>query len=227
MQHRMTLRTRLGPALETELGNSWPIVEIFRDDHYDVSIDWSSVERVLDVGGHVGAFTTWAAARAPKARIETFEPEPRNFADLVANVERSGFQDRIALFNAAVGARDETRLLRVPPRRDMSSLTPGKGRGVEVECVALDRHIRECGREPIDILKLDCEGAEWEILPSLSEASLGRVRNFLVECHAREPSEVDAMASEFRAHGFVPSVLASGAGPDESCFLATLWAAKH
>jgi FkbM family methyltransferase len=222
----MSFRTRAGPVLETELGNAWPIVEIFRDGHYDIPIEWSDVEQVIDVGGHVGAFATWVAARAPNARVESFEPEPRNFSDLVANVARSGLRDRIVAVNAAIGPRDGPGVLTVPLRRDMSSLAPGSGRRVDVECVSLERHIRERDDGPIDVVKLDCEGAEWQVLPSLTEASFRRVRHFLVEFHARHPSEPTAAARDFQARGFSTTVLASGPGPARPSFFSTLWAAK-
>jgi len=226
MERRMSFRTRPGPTLTTELGTAWPIVEIFRDGHYDVPIVWGDVRRVVDVGGHVGAFAIWVATRASNARIETFEPEPRNFADLVANVERNGLGDRIVAHNVAVGARDERSVLNVPLRRDMSSLAPGAGRQVEVQCVALDRHLRDCVDGAVDVVKLDCEGAEWEILPSLSDESLRRVRNLLVEFHARRPEEIEAAERDLRAHGFTTTALASGPGPTTSSFFSTVWASR-
>jgi FkbM family methyltransferase len=224
MERRMQFRTRAGPTLETEVGNAWPIVEIFRDGHYDIPIDWSDVDRVLDVGGHVGAFATWLAVRAPNARVDVFEPEPRNFADLVANIARNQLGDRLIAVNAAVGARDERRVLTAPIRRDMSSFAPGAGRKIEVECVSLDRHIREGVAAPVDVVKLDCEGAEWEILPSLTDESLRLVRHFLIEFHAREPAEIDAAAHALRTRGLVTTTLASGPGPTEPSLFSTLWA---
>jgi FkbM family methyltransferase len=225
MERRMAFRTCAGPTLETEVGNSSPIVEIFRDGHYDVPISWSDLERVLDVGGHVGAFTTWVAARAPNARIDVFEPEPRNFADLIANLKRNRLRDRVIAINAAVGSRDERCRLSVPPQRDMSSRVPGLGT-IEVNCVSLDGYVREHVDGPIDIMKLDCEGAEWEILPSLGEATFDRVRHFLVEFHARRPSEIDAAVRDFVARGFEVWTLATRRAPSEAPFLSTVWATR-
>jgi FkbM family methyltransferase len=222
----MAFRTRAGPTLTTEIGTAWPIVEIFRDGHYDIPIAWRDARRVVDVGGHVGAFAIWVATRAPSAQIETFEPEPRNFADLVANVERNGLGERVVAHNAAVGARDQRSVLHVPLRRDMSSLFAGRGRQVEVECVSLDRHLRERVDTPVDVVKLDCEGAEWEILPSLSEESLHRIRHLVIEFHAHGPAQIETATRDLRARGFATTSLASGPGPTPRSFFSTVWASR-
>jgi FkbM family methyltransferase len=225
MRRRLAFRTREGFVLETELGNAWPIVEIFRDSHYDVPIGWASIEHVLDVGSHVGAFTIWVAARAPRARITAFEPEPRNFGDLRLNVERNDLADRVSLVNAAVGAEAGTRTLRVRRRRDTSSLAPpGASGSTEVDCVALEDVLTEHESPRIDVLKLDCEGAEWEILRSLDTQKLRRVAHILLECHAERRDQLDVMLEQLEAKGFIPRVLSTGSAPGLYPLLATIWA---
>jgi FkbM family methyltransferase len=226
MNRRMQFRTRLGPVLETELGNSWPIIEIFRDGHYDVDIPWPAVRRVVDVGGHVGAFALWVAARAAHAHITTFEPEPRNYRDLELNLARNNVLDRVTRVNAAVGARDGTRVLNVPVHRHNASFAAGADAArVSVDCVSLERYLdRQASRE-IDVLKLDCEGAEWEILTSLRVESLWQIRHLLVECHTQRAEDVDELIGLLLDVRLTPRIISTGQDP-EYAVVATLWAAR-
>jgi FkbM family methyltransferase len=228
MERRLELRTRLGPVLETEIGNAWPIVKIFRDWQFNVPLDWAAVSQVVEVGGHVGAFAAWVAASAPRARIVTFEPEPRNFRDLERNVRRNGLGDRVVRINVAVAARDGRRVLDVPIQRNRASFAPavsGEARRHEVECVALERYLDREVPGAIDVLKLDCEGAEWEILPSLGPETFGRIRHVLVGCHAREQADVAGMQALLAQEGFHSRVVESGSDP-EYPLLVTLWAQR-
>ena len=222
----MGFRTRLGPVLESELGNTWPVVKIFRDWEFAVRLDWPRVRRVVEIGGHVGAFALWAAAHAPRARIVTFEPEPRNFRDLERNVERNGLADRITVINAAVGAADGKRTLTVPIQRNRASVTmpvhAAATTATEVECIGLERYLERACPGQIDVLKLDCEGAEWAIVPSLADTTLSRIEHVFVGCHAQDEREVDAMRELLAGHGFRSRVLSTGSDPDYR-LLVTLW----
>ena len=221
---RMQFETRLGPILEAEIGNAAPIVEVFRDAEYSIPIDWTQVRTVIDVGGHVGAFAAWVAVQARQARIVIFEPEQATFQDLEANMKRNGLLDRVTLKNAAVGEADGKRLLHVPNERYAASFTRmNGGRVVEVECLALERYLGEHRPHRIDVLKLDCEGAEWEILESLHSASFERVTHIFVECHARTTEEVAKMIRLLEGRGFVVHVRYKGGwGPYP--IMAILWA---
>jgi FkbM family methyltransferase len=224
-KRRLRFETRLGPSLETQVGNASPIVEIFRDCAYDVPMDWRGIRHVVDVGGHVGAFTAWVAARAREAQIVTFEPEQGNFDDLRMNIQRNGLSNRVTLVNAAVGAVDGKRDLHVFPQRDASSFAEGGlGQVVEVDCIDLGRYLLEHFSEPIDVLKLDCEGAEWEIFRSLNAERLRQVRHVLVECHVQEEREINVMMQLLLDRAFAPHVISSRLVKGTHPLVALIWA---
>src|SRR5215472_2542800 len=101
---RCDLHARSGTRLVARVRDVNAPAEVFGRDEYDqAGIDWSNVEFVLDLGGHVGSFTLWAAARTP-ARFLTVEPNPAVHELLSANVARAGLGDRVTLRQAAVGA---------------------------------------------------------------------------------------------------------------------------
>jgi FkbM family methyltransferase len=88
-------------------------------------------------------------------RAFAFEPDPANFARLSDAVafQSSGVKRRIEIKRAAVGEHDGT--VRFSAEGTASS-SVGKG-DLEVECIALDQHLRDC--DPT-IIKMDIEGAE-------------------------------------------------------------------
>ena len=205
-RRRLRFVTRLGPVLETEAANASPIIEIFAYDEYDVPLDWSQLRTVVDIGAHVGAFTVYAAFRAPQARVVAVEPEPRNFGDLCANVERNGIGSRVEALNRALGAPGSLIELHVPRHRESGSVFGEEGTIVRAEGVSLQQ-IVEGLDGGVDLLKLDCEGAEWDLLDTAPDALWRGVARIVMECHAIRGHTVDEMVGRLRGKGFEVQVL--------------------
>jgi hypothetical protein len=75
---------------------------------------------------------------------------------------------------------------------------------VTIECTTLDRIIAEQGLETIDLLKMDCEGAEYEIFYQASDETLARIQEMRIEYHVLEgPDETpDRLAAFLADKGF-------------------------
>jgi FkbM family methyltransferase len=189
-------------VLETEARNSWPVIEVYHGE-YERPIGWDRLRLVLDVGAHVGAFVCWAASRAPTARIVAFEPEPRNFGDLEGNVLRNNLEGRVELVNAAAASVDGEVALHVHGGdRQLSSVVAKAGEAVPVRCINLDQYIRTSLQDPIDLLKMDVEGAEWEILSSLRDDTWARVSRVVVEVHIFGGHRLRDMEELLQSRGF-------------------------
>jgi FkbM family methyltransferase len=180
---------------------------IFVDDSYfppGISIPPDAT--VIDVGGHIGTLTMLVATRAPKGRVFTFEPEPENFALLDGNVKRNNFT-HVRVFNLAVAGKEEEReffLARNPVRTGSHTLTRvGDTGSLKVRCTTLSKVLQEHQIEKVDLLKLDCEGAEWEILPATSDEDLGRIRQIVMEVHGGENGEKEKSFDRLKRLGFV------------------------
>lgn len=145
----------------------------------------------VDCGANVGSVAAALARRC--SLVVAFEPNPVAFAALE---QRLGRAKNVRLVSAAVGAENGKQNLFLHVDHDTdplrvstgSSLYGAKGnvssrRFVEVDVVDLDAYLREIDR-PVDLLKLDVEGAEVEILERLLETgrleTIGRV---VVEMH--------------------------------------------
>lgn len=196
---RVAFKVRGGPTLTTRAGNAWPIIEVFAYGEYAAPLPWETLGTIVDAGAHVGAFTCWVAERSPRARITSFEPDPGNFSDLEKNIDTNGLKDRVQPIQAAVGMTSARQPFVGREHGYVSSLVSGgeTGQTIEVKTVDLDRWLRE-KEEQVDLLKMDCEGAEWEILAKLSSRAWEKVRYLLVEYHtlgARTPTEMKDIMS--------------------------------
>lgn len=147
---------------------------LFRNT-YGLGHGLGTVRTIVDVGANLGFFALAAREHYPAAVIHAYEPNPRIQAMLHANTDGL----RVAVYAEAVGDRDGTGQLLDDGPSNQARLTPDSG-AVTVPMVSLETVLERVGSE-LDLLKLDCEGAEWEILrPGPGWA---RVRHIRMEYH--------------------------------------------
>jgi FkbM family methyltransferase len=119
----------------------------------------------LDIGAHVGYYTVLAARRvAPGGIVFAFEPSPRNYELLLANVWRNELTN-VACFPWAVTDRSSFVDLFVNERNTGDNRMFGEGPGIRVRSVALDAMPQI--RPPIDIVKIDVQGAEEAVIAGM------------------------------------------------------------
>lgn len=149
--------------------------------------DVSGKQIIVDLGANVGVFSLYAAAQCPQARLYCYEPSPKNISLLKSNVEQNGLADRVTICEKAIASRRERRRF-IAPESPLSRLDEGKGQeecesAFEVECITLADIFDEHSLSEIDFLKMNCEGAEYEILESASDDVLSRIREIRLEYH--------------------------------------------
>lgn len=153
---------------------------------------------VIDGGAHVGYFTCQAARLVgPRGLVLAFEPAPRNFALLQANIWRNGFTN-VACFPWALGSEPDLAELRLSGTNTGDHRLHGDGPGVTVRVAALDEVLAI--RPPIDVVKLDVQGNE--------EAAVRGMTRLL----AASPSvlvTVELSPADARAAGSDPKALLS------------------
>lgn len=183
----------------------FPLVEIFSRDCYRVAsfTDIRSWRMVIDVGAHIGAFSLRVASISDDVEIVAFEPSPETFEFLERNVSRNGFATRIRTVRGAVSARAGTSSLSGGEGRSSlrSIVWEDEGEGVDVVVLAFDQVISEISQQ-IDMLKLDCEGSEYEIILESQSESWSSVRNVLLEFHPRSGRSFEELRGRLRDYGF-------------------------
>lgn len=169
------LRLRRGFSLRLDLGD--PVQRrLFFFGDYDERREADLISRVLepgeifwDVGANLGYFTLLAAARLNHTgQVAAFEPSPRTFAVLRANVALNPFAN-IRLVNLAATDREGEALLYTAPgsadgRANLFRAGADQTESERVRTVTLDGWREHQGLPVPDIIKLDVEGAELAAL---------------------------------------------------------------
>ena len=159
------------------------IAVIFVKQDYGASVGGGTV---VDIGANIGVFSLFAAAE-PDTRVFAYEPVRATYEQLRENVALNELEGRVKTFNLGVTGASEQRRIHISRHGSpFSSLYGGDGDTEEVSCVGLDRVFADNGIERCQLLKLDCEGAEFEILFGAPDDVLARVGRICVEYHEQE-----------------------------------------
>lgn len=156
------------------------LAEVFCRSEYPVS-HLPPPRVVVDLGSNSGASLLYFHFLFPEARIYGVEPDPRTFAKLSQNV---GHIDAIEIHQLAVTDTDGDALLFASPESWCSSLsrTIPSQTPIRVSARTLDTLFDDLGLEEVDLLKVDVEGAEFEIFRSARQ--LWKVKAIVGELHS-------------------------------------------
>jgi FkbM family methyltransferase len=196
-RHLITLRS--GPALVLRSPGSRQVcdlnilVENLLDDQYELGTMMRDGDIVVDIGAHIGIFSVLAACRRSNICVFAFEPERDNFATLRENIAANPNLN-IEAYNKAVSYGGSSGSLYLSDSNTGAhSLVWGEGRAQAVECIDLSAVLSLLPERRIDLLKVDCEGGEYNIFLNADATDLSCVRRIVMEIH--EPEN----AKEFRA----------------------------
>jgi len=160
---------------------------------------------VFDVGANAGIFTIQQALRG--ARVFAFEPNPECVRRLTKSIEVNGLKDSVRLLDVAVGAKPSMGSLKATSNATPTgfvSVVESLGEGdVAVKIVSIDEVALEFGVDHIDLLKIDAEGAEYDVLRG-AEHTLALVQRVVLEYHSDDLlARVTALLSD---HHFTPTL---------------------
>lgn len=139
--------------------------------------------RVLDIGAGLGEFALWVAALCPQARVYAYEPFPPSFALLDRNIHQNGLTNVLA-FPCAVGPRaGRARLESAGREAVMVQTCLEEGPISNVQVVSLEEAITSMDTGHCDLVKIDCEGCEYDLLLQSGPQVWSRVDRICLEYH--------------------------------------------
>lgn len=165
-------------------------------DHPDCKISAGDV--VVDIGGNIGFFAYWSILKGSK-HVHIFEPTLELCKKMSIFLENNP----VTIYNEAVWSKNASLLLTtsessfynsisytdIPLQKNEAELC----KSVVLENWASDNNIK------IDFLKIDCEGCEWEILPTMNPEFLSSIPKIVLEYHNNDP---DSLIRLFHENGF-------------------------
>jgi FkbM family methyltransferase len=122
------------------------------------------------------------------------------------NVEQNGFADRITVFETALAAT--TGFADLDDNGGGSGLnglvSAGHGStatSTRVQTVAFDEAIAKVG-QPVEVVKMDCEGGEYDLVYGSSPQSWDSVQRIVLEYHEVPGQSWDELRGWFADRGF-------------------------
>jgi FkbM family methyltransferase len=162
------------------------IIEYFIPDEGDT---------VVDVGAHIGLYTIIAAKRVgPSGKVIAIEPDPENFKILKKNISLNQLSNVEPLECAAYSAKKKLKLFlpeveggRTIFNTVMQDRVKSCNDFLEVEANTLDNILNENNVKRVNYVKIDVEGAEFEVLKGISNVlEANKSVTLVIEIHGRE-----------------------------------------
>ena len=172
------------------------IHEIVRRNEYKLE-NYAGVagQSIIDIGANCGLATVILALQNPESVIYTFEPDD-NLITLINENVRINNLTNVKVFNKAVSASSNDKLnLFIHPEytggntcyTDINTFKAHFKTGTpiikSVDCISLDDIITQNNITSIHLLKIDCEGAEFEIIYNSALFKTGIIKNIAGEFH--------------------------------------------
>jgi FkbM family methyltransferase len=208
---------------------SWPYEFHLRNGHTIELYDWNDLTTIwvvlfgdeyrvgeddriiVDLGANIGAFTVMAAAAAPRATIYAVEPFPANFSRLQACISRNSLADRVRCRQLAIAGRDGVVTMdgapEIPSHSRMIVSQDKAASPITTQGVSLATFFEQERLTEIDYLKMDIEGAEFDVIQHAPVATLRQAKVIGVEVHGA-PSGFGVLWDKLKAAGFAERRLA-------------------
>lgn len=158
---------------------------------------------IIDIGAHIGFFTIYAAKHASKGFVYSFEPSSKSFNLLQKNIKLNKL-DNVIIENVGVLKKSGSATLYVDEENSIgNSIFGNKANKKEiVTTVSLHDIFKKFQIERVDLLKMDCEGAEYEIILSLSQDILKKIVRISSEIHKVENYKVEDLSKYLTENNF-------------------------
>lgn len=159
---------------------------------------------IVDFGANIGAFAVWVSRKMPQAHVYSVEPFPSTFSRLVDHVQRNHLDARVTCLQAAISSVDGTvRFDATEGKRSYCRTIvsdESTTSAITVPSLRLSSFLDQMGLGQLDVLKMDVEGAEYDILLSSDKKTLNRISCITMEYH--EASRAGILWQHLESNGF-------------------------
>ena len=205
------LRTRDGSAFEVRGGTSdrFSVFEIaIRRDYFSLAnIKLGNV--IVDVGANIGVFTVIASKLVGShGRIVAIEPNSESAKRLERNIALNRLNN-VTVYHAAVTGAPGNFTLHTGKKAILSSIfksvdgqavggTAEEGQGLPLADILTREKI-----DYVDLLKIDCEGGEYEIFDAAPSEIWTKLSQIVMETHRVENRQPTELVAKLRRLGYL------------------------
>jgi FkbM family methyltransferase len=176
-------------CLKCRLLKGWDlgrINEIYEEKAYGIE----PREYVVDAGACNGDSAIYFAVNGA-SKVLALEPDPESYALAEENVKVNKLEEKVILLQAALSSTEGEANFLIPvslpnasslkPTEDLSKIIDfGHAKRFQVKTVTLQTLIQKYSLPRVDLLKLDCEGCEYDVLSGLDTETLMKSNIFRI-----------------------------------------------
>ncbi len=153
------------------------------DVYLDSELDCLDVEgkTVIDIGANIGDSSVYFAMMKAK-KVLAIEPFPMTYNYLIKNISENNLGHIITPLNIALAKTKGEVILSIEKYNSVGQRAKTVDRGLSIKTVTVD-DILECLNEEGIVLKIDCEGCEYDIFENIRSKTLRKVDEILIEYH--------------------------------------------
>lgn len=205
-------RAPTGPLIELPLGRS-PYRVWLRPGTCDVilyddivvqeqygTVPLERVRTIVDAGANIGLASAYLLWQSPRARVVALEPDPVNYELCVRNL--AAFGERAVVLRAGLWSRPcriQVEAENLGTWASTTALADAMSAAETIEALDVATLLDRYGMEPLDLLKIDIEGAEREVFSAADLGWLDRVRCIQIEL---EETSREAFFAAVTGRGF-------------------------
>jgi FkbM family methyltransferase len=197
--------TRDGSAFEVRAGTSdrFSVFEIaIRRDYFSL-VKIKPDDVILDVGANIGVFTVIASKLVGShGRVVAIEPNSESAKQLERNIALNRLNN-VTVYRAAVTGAPGNVTLYTGKKAIFSSLFDVGGRAEEVQGLPLAEILTREKIDRVDLLKIDCEGAEYEIFDAAKSETWTKLSQIVMETHRVENRRPAELVAKLRCVGYL------------------------
>ncbi len=161
---------------------------------------------IIDIGAHIGLFALFSCKLCPNGKIFCYEPVKENFELLEQNIQLNNISN-IIIQNTAVSKDSSFVKIFLDDDFSAHSMYQENKNSINVKSYSFSDIIKNNNISKCNLLKLDCEGAEYEIIDSLSDELFMKIDNIVMEYHFADskPQLVNELLGKIENKKFIIS----------------------
>jgi FkbM family methyltransferase len=187
------------------------IADIFYNGYkkiYNQNFTLRKDDVVIDIGAHLGRFSFPTLVKYQGIKVYAYEPDVVNFNCIKNSIERNDFSNML-VENVAVFDKEGYYNFSNGPESSQGSLTEvgffidtsnSKKTSVKtktLESIFIEKDIKKC-----KLLKIDCEGSEYEIFHNLPDYIFKKIENIYIEIHPTDKFQPESLKLFLTNKGF-------------------------
>src|SRR6266851_146417 len=194
--------------LRMNAGESFTFFEnLVRRDYLTNGIKLGLGDTVMDIGANIGSFTVLAATVVgPFGRVVAYEPVPGCGRRLRDNIELNRLRN-VTCYQAAVDGHAGILELFATEKSALSTSCIPRSENndadkISVKALTIEQAFNDNGLEKLSLLKIDCEGSEYEIFETMTSQVACKIDQIAMEVHAVPNRSFGHLETLIRSLGF-------------------------